>query len=633
MSNLTDLNSLGLASTDFNEILSDFINYLKSQSEFTDYNFSGSNLSQLMNLLTYAILYVNIYSNQAIIESNIRTAKKRENVVQAAQSDYGYVPDSISCATTQIEVSAVNPLLPSSITFKKGDIFTATVSNTESYKFSIWDDTTLAISTDGQNLYSGRLDLVQGTITDQSYTYNEDSPIIIYDTEMDRKHCRVYVDSDEWTNYTYDNITKIDADSTVFYLRETSDGYTEIYFGTGVLNSSYDENGGVQYNYIAGLTPTTGQSIKVEYLKSDGSDANGAIDFAWASAIDNVTVTNIIENPDNDSDYTGASGGADIESMERIRKIAPLYHQAQNRAVTGNDYKGLLQKRFGSYIQAIDAFTKEGKYNYVFIAIKPTSGLSLTTPQKDDMLDFLKTLNVSVVDPVFVEPDYLYINHHITVSYNAKTYTETNDYLINEIITQITDYYTNEVEDFNDSFHVSKLLPYIDSADNAIEGSKCNIGLIKERTDFYSSPTKGVMFDNELEDGVTSSDVIFTSPNDPNVNYPVSLFGFDKYVYLGPFADGDLPNGVTKHSSSSIGTTPSDNNDSWIQIGTYNTLQGSVVYDFSNSGLSENYFDTDKIIIYVTPISDDIYVENESLCVYDNNLRPDYTQINLKTVS
>ena len=197
-------------SSDFFAIRQDLINWLSNQEEFKDYDFAGSNLSVLIDILAYNTLYIQHFSNSAIYESFIRTANLRSSVVQHAQ-DMGYLPDSRSASSTNVLVIVKNKQNPPNIEIPKGTKFVGGPDETRSYDFVTWEDVmVLADATDPNNkIYESRLDLIQGRIVRSSSTFDNISRILIENKFIDRNYIRVYVDGAEWKNWTNDSIISL----------------------------------------------------------------------------------------------------------------------------------------------------------------------------------------------------------------------------------------------------------------------------------------------------------------------------------------------------------------------------------------------------------------------------------------
>jgi len=398
----------------FDEIKSKLLDWLGNQDEFKDYDFQGSRLNVLTDLLAYTTLYIQQFGNSALFESFIRTAVLRSSVVQHSQ-DLGYMPDSKTASSTTLLVTAVNPLNPTTIRIPRGTKFVASVEKTNSYPFVTLEDIVVIRGKD--NTYSTLATVAQGRIVRTQTTFDGKTQLLIRDPNIDRSRVKVWVDGAPWYDWTNESMVHASGASNIFYMRETIDGFTEVYFGEGEINKSVT-SGVLEADYIGGLKPSVGADVVIEYLSTRGEEANGCRGFAYTDTITNLIVTNIVENPTDSRDYVGTSGGGDPENIERIRELAPIMRETQRRCVTAADYESFISSRFGSVVQAVQCFTDRDKPGYAFIAIKPKQGLRLTSVQKEDMQNFLKKFNLAPITPSILDPNYLYITQDVKVTYS-----------------------------------------------------------------------------------------------------------------------------------------------------------------------------------------------------------------------
>lgn len=434
----------------FEEVKTRLTDWLRGQEEFKDYDFLGSRLNVLLDLLAYNTLYIQQFANTAVYESFIKTANQRSSVVQAAQ-DSGYYPSNRSAASISLLLKVSNALPDPSIRIPRGTRFLAYARDASAEPFSFVTLADVIAVKDKDNFYWPIVNLAQGRIMRTELRYDKDTPIIIRDQTIDRSLIRVFVDGALWTNWTSKSMVHAGSISTIYYTRETIDGNTEVYFGEGVASKSV-AGGVLEANYIGGLKPVNGATVVIEYLRTDGAEANGATDFSYADTLTYLTVEEIIENYDENPNYVGADGGGDPENIERIRELAVVKREAQMRCVTASDYESFLSAQFGSVIQAVDCFTQDAKPGYAFIAVKPKSGLTLTAVQREDMQNYLKEFNVAPITPSVISPNYLFIKSNIKVTYALNKLQESEQWLSAQVIDQINTYYTNEVEIFNSSF-------------------------------------------------------------------------------------------------------------------------------------------------------------------------------------
>lgn len=620
----------------FQEIKNSLINWLATQKEFLDYDFSGSRINVLLDLLAYNTLYIQQFANTAVYESFLGTANLRSSVIQAAQ-DNSYLPSGMTAATNSIQLRVSNSLNPNTISIPRGTKFLAYARETSAdpYPFVVTEDV-VAVK-DLESEYWPIVRLAQGRIVRTESTFNPDEPIIIKDEYIDRNQIRVYVDGAIWTNWTHKSMVNAGSTSTIYYIRETIDGFTEVYFGEGEQSTSI-ESGALEANYIGGLKPVKNSSVVVEYIRTDGEKANGATDFTYADTLTYITVNEVIENFNDDPDYVGADGGGNPEDKERIREMAAIKRESQMRCVTASDYDSFVSERFGSITQAVQTFTDSDKPGYAFIAIKPKSGLYLTTVQREDIQTYLKEYNLAPITPSVISPNYLFIKHNINVTYAINKLQESEQWLESKIIDQIDRYYIEDVELFNKSFAKSKMLTFIDNADHSIIGSSATIELVREIQNFYITPESGVKFYNTIKTGTIKSNEFPFKPSVDFDEYMVQLIsttsdtGSGK-ILLGPFIPGDVPSHIQPYTGDDFDRKPFGAQTEYYVVGEADYTKDYIYWNISSIDLSSDKFEVQQIDLSAVPSTDNIFTKDGSLIVFENDLRPQYTTINLEAVT
>lgn len=621
----------------FQEIKNSLINWLAGQKEFKDYDFSGSRINVLLDLLAYNTLYIQQFSNTAIYESFLRTANLRSSIVQAAQ-DNSYLPSGMTAAENTIQLRVSNPTKPNKITIPRGTKFLAYARETSAdpYPFVVTEDV-VAVK-DYQNEYWPIVRLAQGRIVRTELLFNRNEPIIIRDEFIDRNHIQVFVDGARWTNWTHKSMVNAGSTSTIYYVRETIDGFTEIYFGEGELSVS-TTNGALEANYIGGLKPTQNASIAIEYIRTDGAKANGAKDFTYADTLQYITIDEVIENFNNDPDYVGADGGGDPEDKERIREMAAVKREAQMRCVTASDYDSFVSERFGSIVQAVQTFTDSDKPGYAFIAIKPKSGLYLTAVQREDIQTYLKEYNLAPITPSVISPNYLFIKHNIRVTYAINKLQESEQWLESQILDQIDRYYIEDVELFNKSFAKSKMLTFIDNADHSIVGSSASIQLVREIQNFYVTPESGIKYYNTVKPrSIESNEFPFLPGNDSDA-YNVKIVSTDAdannkgSILVGPFVPGDIPSHIAPYTGDDFTREVIGAQRVYYKIGEANYTTDYVYWNMGALDVTSDKFEVQQIELYSDPVADNIFTRDGSLIVFENDLRPQYTKITLEAIT
>lgn len=634
----------------FAEIKQNLIEWLNGQNEFLDYDFEGSRLNVLCDLLAYNTLYIQQFGNAAVYESFMRTANLRSSVVQAAQ-DNGYLPTSKSAAQTEIMLTCTDALNRNYITIPRGTRFLAYAKDTSVNPYNFVSTEDVIAIRDKNNQYFPRLKLAQGRIIRTEIIYDKLTPIIIYDKNIDRNQVKLYVDGAEWINWTRKSMVHAGSTSTIYYMRETIDGNTEFYFGEGEISVNAAE-GALTANYIGGLKPTQNSTIVIEYISTNGADANGAVGFSYADTLTNITVININENPNDDPDFVGADGGGDPEDIERIRELGTIKRETQQRCVTATDYDTFVSERFGSIIQAVQTFTDSTKPGYAFIAAKPKSGLYLTTVQREDIKNYLKDYNLAPITPSIISPNYLFVKTNLKVTYALNKLQESEQWLEGQIIDKIDRYYTEDVEIFNSSFAKSKMLTYVDDADHSIIGSSATIQMVREVQNFYKTPEAGIKYNNQIKDrSMESNTFSFNSGRkvvnpdtglEEDVLYDVRIVSTDRdskgigKVIIGPFASGDVTENenIQPYTGNDFNKlASSDGRDKYYVIGEINYPADMIYWNIAKINLTSEKFEVQTIELYSDPTDDVIFTRDGSLIVFENDLRPQYLTIDLEPIS
>ncbi|MBF84636.1 MAG: baseplate wedge subunit [Acidobacteria bacterium] len=505
---------------------------------------------------------------------------------------------------------------------------------TQNFDFVTWND--YSIIKNSNDRYIENVKVIQGKLMRQQFSYQNNSRIVVYDQDIDRRYMRLYVDGSRWENYTDRNMTDTTGTSNVYYVRETVDGFTEIYFGEGEAETDLD-NGTIKARYVGGLKPPVGSNITIEFIKSDGINSNGSRDITFVDSISNVVVESIEENPFNDDNYTGTSGGGEPENKELIRMGGQLMGQAQARAVTNPDYEVFIRKQFGNIIQSVKVFTDKSKTGYAFIVAKPNTGLNLTTVQKEDIENYLNDKNMGVVTAKVVDPNYLYIDHTIKVSYQLGKLSESEEVLREQILNSLESYYNNSVENFGGSFHVSKATTAIDGTDQAILGSTMDIRLVREVDNFFRTPMSGMKYLNDIEYGsFYSEDFDYDNGSEKyKVGYTSTSTVTDNKskVLIGPFKDGDITS-VNEYTGNDFTRNPNETVDrnKYYEVGTIDYLNDKIDFDLGILAEPENSFTGTKIKFYAIPSKSNIYSEKDTLIVFESQLRPEFFNLTMEAI-
>ena len=456
-------NNLKVDELNFDSIKTNFKSYLRAQDQFRDYNFDGSGMSVLLDLLAYNTYYNSFYLNMVASEAFLPTAQKRNSVVNLAKA-LNYTPRSTSASAISGSITATVTGAPSSITIPKYTEFTGKVDNT-TFKF-LTDEAITLYATDS---YVGSVSLKEGANLTRRYTVNvsdAEQRFLIPNPNVDTTTISVSVlnSSTDSTSRTFTqpyNLVEIQTTSLVYFLEEAEDGQFELKFGDGVFGVALDN----------------GNIVVIEYIVTNGADANDVLNLTYNDSITNVTTIAF-------SATDSSTGGSIRESISSIRFNAPKSYQAQNRVVTAEDYKTLLLKQ--PTVDSVVVWGGEDNdpptYGKVYIAVKPTVGMALTSTEKNNLINtVIKPKKVLTVTTEIVDPEYVYLLVDITAKYNSDSTTLTEGSLTSLIENVVTDYNSSEINSFSKYFRFSKLNRLIDFADRSILNSDLTIRMRREQ--------------------------------------------------------------------------------------------------------------------------------------------------------
>lgn len=618
----------------FAEVKKKIIEFLKQDSDFTDYDFAGSRMSKLIDGWAYTVVYGGAHSNAALFESFRQTARKRESVVLNAQNQ-GYIPASSRAATIEISTTLTYtgalPTAPTSVTVPRGFKYFGQ-SGSDSYEFVATNDEQIS-GVDG--IHTGLLTIAQGNLLRNEYSWDLGRRIFIKDDTIDRRFITVSVNGVEWTNP--DNAARVSSVAQVYYIRETVEGWTEIYFGAGEVETIEDQVD--LSSYVGGLKPTIGDTIVVEHLETKAGDANFITDIKIVDSIVDYDIE--ITVPDGEQ----SQGGGDKETIERIRLVSPKVFEKQGRVVTPPDYETHVLENFGTTVEAVKAWTPENKTGYTFMAIKPVDALTIAPSLSSAIVTSLKKFNVAPVTPKIVSPIYVFIDHNIEVDYDVNELKITEAQLEQSVIEAMQTYYDENITTFNSSFHVSKLLKYVDNTNSAIKGSSNNIGVVKEFSipRFFNLTSDIEMSSDGLElRSLSTKEFTFNelggSPEGIIDTFNLHLESTDAgFMIMGPFPPSSTSFIGDLYGLDDYDSFDSESTDKWYKVGTVNYTAGTFALDDFND-ISQNNFTQEQIvddtIKFTAQISEtDVYSTDGELIIFEPTLRPEYINITFNSVS
>ena len=452
--------NLNVTELDFDQIKDNLKSFLKQQSEFNDYNFEGSGLSTLLDVLAYNTHYNAVAAHYSLNEAFLDSAQIRGNVVTRAKL-LGYVPRSILAprarVTLVIQGQASDPAV---IILPRGTRFTTTVQG-ETYDYISLSQQDGLKDSDNRYTFSN-VEIAEGTYKKMLYRVDNDIETQKYqipDSDADTSTLKVTVQENEnaltYDSYNqFESLLNVDANTKVYYIQENTSERYEVYFGDGVI----------------GQKPINNNVVTLDYVYTHGPESNGASIFSLDG-----TVGGLVDATYTVTTTSNSSGGSERETIESIRFNAPLTFTTQNRAVTAEDYRAIILKSF-SNISSISSWGGEDNdpvdFGSVYIAIKPITEDKLTDEEKTSIIDtILKGKNIVSVRPEIVDPNFTYLELDVFFKYNPNLTDRTATALRTVVRDTISDYSFNNLNKFDGVFRYSQLLRAIDNSDRSIINS------------------------------------------------------------------------------------------------------------------------------------------------------------------
>ena len=466
-----------VANLDFEDIKVTLKEYLRGQSEFTDYDFEGSALANLIDVLAYNTYYTAFNTNMVVNELFIDSATLRDNVVAIAKQ-LGYRPKSITAPTAYVSFTVTynNPTSDTELILKKGTGFIATYDN-NIYQYVTIDDTKAQVANDVATFTN--VSVIEGSQVVDNFVFNaaaKGQRFVLDNKNIDTNTIRVKVFPGGGSfNEPYlvaDNILGVDGNSKVFFLDEVEDGRYEILMGDGVLGKQLEDN----------------SLIEVSYMTTSGPESNGVKTFVFSGVLENPNGVSPSSFTTDITSSVASAGGEVQETTKKIKYTAPKAYGTQDRAVTSQDYEAIVRKVYPATSDII-IFGGEDQeppeYGKVFIALKPTDQSYLTSLTKQKIIADLKQYVVASVEPKIVDPSILYVELTSKIYYNGSTTDQTTSQIRDKVIGGVQSYLdTSDTEKFNGKFRHSKMVGVIDDSDNNINS---NLTSVTMRKDFYPS--------------------------------------------------------------------------------------------------------------------------------------------------
>ena len=580
----TQLNNL-----DFTDIKVALKDYMRAQSDFTDYDFEGSALSNILDVLAYNTYYTAFNTNMVVNEMYLDSATLRDNVVSLAKQ-LGYTPKSITAPTASVDMALTfTGTSPSTVTIKAGSGFVTNYDGSL-YRFVLRDDNKVEVANNVatfsaipiyEGSYISTATTIDTSIKDQRF-YLDNAGI---DTTTVKVRVYKAINSTIFDDYTAaNNILDIGAADKVFFLSEKEDERYELFFGDGVLGKKLEDGNVVEISYIVtnGDVTNGAKTFTFNGVMQDENNANVALPYTVTSL---TTVSN-------------ASGGAPIETIDRIKFNAPKYYGSQNRAVTGNDYKAIVRNLYPAVSDIIVFGGEEQEppaYGKVFLSVKPTEAAALSSFTKNELTSELKKYTVASIRPEFVDPSILFLELTSNIYYNGTKTKMLPTEVASTVSTAITEYLkTSGTEKFNGKFRYSKFIGVIDNTDRAINSNDTNVTM---RKDFIAQINSSSYYE------VCYGNPFLIDCNNPVVwSTGMTVFEYPTYTSYLEDRNGKL----VLYRLDSITGEKILLNDS---VGTVDYTKGEITMnDFT---ILKGTFSDNRIELRVKPANKDIEVKRE----------------------
>ena len=566
---------------DFNDLRTQIKDYLRSSSDFSDFDFEGSNFSVLIDLLAYNSYITAFNTNMTVNEVFLDSATLRENVVALARN-IGYTPRSVRSARarTSFNIVLTDTTDVRTVTLQAGQVALGNLTNT-SYIYSIPEDFTTLVDSQGEASFDD-LEIYEGVFVTNTFTVDSSIPnqrFILPNANIDTTTIRVKVKTNVTEQYAlYEDILNVDGNSRLFLLEEVTDQRYEVRFGDGIL----------------GKKPVSGSIIEVTYIVSNGREGNGAKNFTFSGILKDNNANPITTGISQLRTISDSQNGDDIEPIDSIKYLAPRVYSAQFRAVTASDYKGLIPYIYTN-VDSVTAYGGEEldppEYGKVFISIKPRGANTLSQITKEEISRSLKQYSIAGIKPELIDLKYLFVEFDTTIYYNKN---QTSD--VSEIRTKVLNTLTNyskssDTNNFGGRVKYSKINALVDATDTAITS---NITKVKMRRDvspaFNTFATYEICFGNRIyikKDGYSIKSSGF------------KISGVNDTLYMGDIAENNSSGRVFFFKL--VNNIPSIVK---VNAGTIDYIKGEILLDVVN--IESTALNNNVIEVEAVPDSNDV---------------------------
>jgi hypothetical protein len=594
---------VNFANLDFDQIKESIKDYLKANSDFTDYDYEGSNLSTIINTLAYNTYITSYNANMVSNEVFIDSATLRENIVSLARN-IGYVPRSRKSAKANvsfvIDLSGSNAV---TATLKAGASFTSrsiSPNVSRSFIFSILNDITVPVDSTGRANFIN-IDIFEGTFITQTFTVNSENfeqKFILPNTGIDTDLISVIVrDTQESTVSRefeqFNSLFNVTKDTRSYFIQEIEQERYELLFGDGVFGVKLENQ-----NFI-----------EASYITSSGEIANNISRFSFIGVVVDDKGAFVTNGISLISTNEPSGGGKSIETVESVKKYAPQIYSAQNRAVTTGDYEALIPKIYPE-AQSVSAFGGEDltppQFGKVFVSIKPFNGVFIPSSIKQNLQQKIKQFSVAGIRPEIIDLKFLFVEADCEVYYNSNLVSSPSS--VQNIVTQNIENYADstELNKFGARFKYSKFQSIIDKSSDAVTSNITNIGMRRDITAQLNKFAEyELCFGNQILVKNPGTQAVF---NGKLVGYNIKSSGFTVSGISGIVYLGDAPTGNLEKGSLFLFKLVSPTEPIIVKrnIGSIDYVKGEIKLNPINIISTVVSRDTPLIQISTTPISNDV---------------------------
>lgn len=458
---MADENEILATNLDFDAITQDLLDSAKSMPEFADYDYEGSAIKLLAKMLARNTYYHAIYANMAVNEEYLSTTQLIGNARLRAM-DYGYLPKSVSSATAKIALRYNPTGNPNTLIIPKYTKFKASKDGVDYYFVTLEEN----VVTNDNGVYYKEITVHEGVIVTSSYSHTNEKENIytLYNdsVDIDKLIVSVKPNAQSTVSNLYDRankITEVASFSNVYYMQCNSDGKYQFYFGDGILGKKLE----------------IGNVINVTQLISSGADGNGITSFSAVGNNAFDSVSGLSFSPTSIVTSNASESGDNGDDIRNIKFNAPNYFERQDRLVTPFDYRSFIKDNFHD-IQSVIAWGGDDnippQYGKMIVSAKPKSGYALSNIRKDQILSAMEGLKIPAIEPVIIDPTFIFVNPSIKVNYNPDRTTLDADSLYMKVAATVKDFEFKTLNDFGNSFYLSRFLTDIDASDPSIVSSE-----------------------------------------------------------------------------------------------------------------------------------------------------------------